>query len=38
MIGIIFNIEDVRDLVKSIGIETGKNNMIFVVMNNIMTN
>ena len=31
MIGIIFNIEDVKDLAKSIGVDTSKNNMIFVI-------
>lgn len=31
MIGIIFNIEDVKDLAKSIGVDTTKNNMIFVI-------
>ena len=31
MIGIIFNIENVKDLAKSIGVDTTKNNMIFVI-------
>ena len=32
MIGIIFNLEEVKDLAKSLGIEDGKNNMIFVIV------
>jgi hypothetical protein len=32
MIGIIFNIDDVKDLVKLLAIETGKNNMLFIVV------